>query len=132
VPIAYSFTNPELGELLVRLSAEHDRVARLGAKQAFIVEEVRHRRRDREVEVRRAQGACSTSRLDDIVWYDPVYHALNAATLLQQRVLNELEADLVALDRHYAAISRLIEIRRQEQERDLIDANVANRRPFRR
>lgn len=127
VPLASSMLNPELGDLLLRLAAEHDRVARLAAKQDFIVGEILHRRRDREVEVRRGPTA-QTIKMDDVVWADPIYRALNGALLLQQRVLNELKADLSALDRHHAAVSRFIELRRQEQERDLLSINLSSRR----
>ena len=119
-------SNFELADLLVRLSAEHDRVARLCAKQEFVIKKLRHERRDREVQVRR-DSSTATMKVDDLVWSDAIYRKYFDVLTLQERVLDELKADLGALDRHHAAVSRLIEIRRQEQTRDLIDVNVSNR-----
>lgn len=125
---ATSMTNIELGDLFLRVSAESERVARLRAKQKYVVGKIRNEVRDRETVVRRS-ATSGGAKLDDLVWSDAIYRALRGALLLHERVLDELEADLAALERHHASISRLVEIRRQEQQRDLIDVNIPNRKP---
>lgn len=128
---AASMANAQLGDLLVRLSAENDRVLGLHAKQKHVLGQARHARRDREVEVRRST-VNAAGKLDDAVWGDDIYRKYCDVVLLQERVLDELQATLNALERDHAAVSRLIEVRRQEQERDLIDINLPHRRPYSR
>lgn len=127
MPLVTSMSNVEIADMLVRLSAERERVGRLLAKQDFIVGELMHKRRDREVEVRFSVPP-GPARNDDIVWRDPVYRKLNEVLLLQQRVKNELAADAEALDRHFATVSRVVEVRRQEQQQELISNGISSRK----